>query len=51
MNVYAPNNDEMNEFREIGQPEYINWLKKRIEDGQWLETALRDAERANAEAK
>ncbi len=51
MNVYAPNPDEMNEFREIGQPGYVEWLKKRIEDGQWLETALRDAERANAEAK
>lgn len=51
MNVYAPNNDEMNEFREIGQPKYIEWLKSRIEDSQWLEMALRDSEKANAEAQ
>ncbi|MBQ7592926.1 MAG: TRAP transporter substrate-binding protein DctP [Synergistaceae bacterium] len=51
MNVYAPNNDEMNEFREIGQPGYIEWLKKRLEDGQWLDMAVKDAEKANAQAQ
>lgn len=51
MQVYAPNSEEMNQFRDIGQPEYIKWLKTRLEDSQWLEMALRDAEKANAEAK
>ncbi len=51
MQIYAPNADEMNEFRTIGQPGYIEWLKKRLEDTQWLDMALRDAEKANAQAR
>ena len=51
MNVYAPNAEEMKEFREIGQPSYIEWLKKRIEDPKWLDMALRDSESANAKAQ
>lgn len=51
MQVYAPNPDEMNEFRTIGQPGYIEWLKKRVEDPQWLDMALRDSESANAKAQ
>lgn len=51
MNVYAPNSEEMKEFREIGQPGYIEWLKKRIEDPQWLDMALKDSEKANAQAQ
>ena len=51
MIVYAPNADEMNEFREIGQPEYVKWLNNRLEDSQWLDMALRDAEKANAQAQ
>ena len=51
MNVYAPNAEEMDEFREIGQPGYIEWLKGRLEDSQWLDMALRDAESANAKAQ
>ena len=51
MQVYAPNADEMREFREIGQPGYIEWLKKRIDDPQWLNMAVRDSESANAKAQ
>ncbi|MBQ6110886.1 MAG: TRAP transporter substrate-binding protein DctP, partial [Synergistaceae bacterium] len=51
MNVYAPNPEEMNEFREIGQPGYIEWLKTRLEDSKWLDMALRDSESANAKSK
>ena len=51
MEVYAPNAEEMDEFRTIGQPGYIEWLKKRIEDPQWLDMALRDSGKANAEAR
>ena len=43
--------EEMKEFREIGQPGYIEWLKKRIEDPKWLDMALRDSESANAKAQ
>ena len=51
MQVYAPDAEEMTQFREIGQPEYIKWLKTRIEDSQWLDMALRDSEAANAKAQ
>ena len=51
MQVYAPNAEEMNQFREIGQPEYIKWLKTRLTDSQWLDMALRDSESANAKAQ
>ncbi|MBQ9629260.1 MAG: TRAP transporter substrate-binding protein DctP [Synergistaceae bacterium] len=51
MIVYAPNPEEMNEFREIGQPGYIEWLKTRLEDSKWLDMALRDSESANAKSK
>ena len=51
MNVYSPNESEMNEFREIGQPEYIKWLKNRLSDSQWLDMALRDSEESNAKAQ
>ncbi len=51
MIIYAPNPEEMNEFREIGQPGYIEWLKSRLEDSKWLDMALRDSESANAKVK
>lgn len=47
MEIYAPTPDEMNEFRTIGQPGYIEWLRKRVEDPQWLDMALRDSASAN----
>ncbi len=51
MKVYAPNAEEMKEFRTIGQPKYIEWLKTRLKDPRWLDMALRDSETSNAKAK
>lgn len=50
MQVYAPNDAEMDEFREIGQPGYIEWLKQRLTDSQWLNMALSDSAKANEQA-
>ncbi len=49
MKVYAPNAEEMNSFRAIGQPAYIEWLKSKV-SAEWLESALRDAKAANEKA-
>ena len=46
LQVYAPNEEEMNQFRAIGQPSYIEWLKGRV-GNDWLNMALRDAKGAN----
>ena len=37
----------MEQFRIIGQPGYVEWLKQRLKDSQWLEMSQRDAEAAN----
>lgn len=49
MQVYAPNAAEMEQFRTIGQPAYIEWLKTKVAP-EWLESALRDAKAANEKA-
>jgi len=46
MNVYAPIPEEMDAFRSIGQPAYIEWLKSKVAP-EWIESALRDAAAAN----
>ena len=46
MKVYAPTPAEMDSFRTIGQPAYIEWLKSKVSP-EWLESALRDAKAAN----
>lgn len=46
--VYRPTAAEMNEFRRIGQPSYIEWLKTQI-DQVWIDMALKDAAWANKE--
>lgn len=46
MEVYAPNAEEMDQFRTIGQPAYIEWLKSRV-GTEWVDIALRDAKAAN----
>lgn len=51
MQVYSPNAEEMREFREVGQPKYIEWLKGRLSDSQWLDMALRDSAEANAKVQ
>ncbi len=47
LKIYSPNADEMDEFRTVGQPGYVEWLKKRIKEPKWLDMALKDAEAAN----
>ena len=49
MQVYAPNAEEMDQFRSIGQPGYINWLKQKVSH-EWLNLALKDAQAANEAA-
>ena len=51
MSVYAPSVAELDEFRTIGQPSYVEWLKQRLDDSKWLDMALRDAAAANNAAK
>ena len=46
MTVYAPTPDEMDSFRTIGQPAYIEWLKSKVAP-EWIDIALRDAKAAN----
>ena len=47
LQVYTPNAEEMEQFRTLGQPAYLEWLKGRV-DKAWVDMALRDAEAANA---
>ena len=44
--VYYPTSNEMNEFREIGQPSFIRWLEKKF-DKKWVDLALQSAKEAN----
>lgn len=44
--VHNPSPEEMKKFREIGQPAYIDWLEKQI-DQKWVDIALESAEKAN----
>ena len=46
MKVFAPTPAEMDSFRTIGQPAYIEWLKSKVSP-EWLESALNDAKAAN----
>ncbi|KUK56688.1 MAG: Extracellular solute-binding protein, family 7, partial [Synergistales bacterium 53_16] len=49
MEVYAPAEDEMNQFREKGQSAYIEWVKSKAGD-EWLNQALECAANANEKA-
>ncbi len=48
--VYAPNDEEMQMFRDLGQPSFLKWLKNRI-DGSWVDLAVESAETANKAVK
>jgi len=50
MQVYYPSENEMSQFQEIGQPDYINWIEEKI-DASYVEKALESAQEANMEAK
>ena len=43
MEVYRPTAEELDAFRHIGQPSYLEWLQEQNIDQQWIDTALKDA--------
>jgi len=47
--VYYPNDVEMNQFQEIGQPEYNKWVKEKI-DQKYVDLALESSQKANSAA-
>jgi TRAP-type C4-dicarboxylate transport system substrate-binding protein len=49
MEVYAPTEEEMNQFRDQGQSAYIEWVKSKVGD-EWLDLALECAANANKKA-
>ncbi|MDR2174745.1 MAG: TRAP transporter substrate-binding protein DctP [Synergistaceae bacterium] len=46
MQVYSPTLEEMDQFRTLGQPGYIEWLKSRVSQ-DWIDLALKEAAAAN----
>jgi TRAP-type C4-dicarboxylate transport system substrate-binding protein len=49
MIAYSPNEQEMNDFRKMGQPAYLEWLKDKVGD-EWVQLSLECAEAANKKA-
>jgi tripartite ATP-independent transporter DctP family solute receptor len=49
MEVYAPTEEEMNQFRDQGQSAFIEWVKSKVGD-EWLDLALECAANANEKA-
>ncbi|TDB03241.1 TRAP transporter substrate-binding protein [Halomonas marinisediminis] len=43
MEVIRPSEEELAEFRELGQPAYMEWLKERDIDPRFIDMALEDA--------
>lgn len=43
MEVIHPTGEELDAFREVGQPSYLEWLAEQRIDPRWIEMALRDA--------
>ncbi len=50
MKAYAPNSEEMESFRKVGQPAYVEWLKSKMSK-EWLDLALESAKASNEKAK
>lgn len=50
MEVYYPNAEEMKQFQDIGQPEYIVWIEEKV-DPSYVEKALESARIANTNAQ
>ncbi|KJZ10811.1 TRAP transporter [Marinomonas sp. S3726] len=42
MQVYRPTAAELEEFRQVGQPSYFQWLKDEGIDQKWVDLALKD---------
>lgn len=50
MEVYRPTAKEMAEFKALGAPSYVKWLQEQVAQ-KWIDLAIADAKKANAEAK
>lgn len=50
MKAYAPNPEEMDSFRNIGQPAFAKWLSDKMSK-EWIDLALESAKVANEKAK
>jgi TRAP-type C4-dicarboxylate transport system substrate-binding protein len=46
MQVYYPTEEEMQAFREQGQPAYNDWLAEKV-DQKWIDMAKESAAKAN----
>ncbi|MBP5979887.1 MAG: TRAP transporter substrate-binding protein DctP [Halomonas sp.] len=42
MEVIRPSHDDLEAFRTIGQPAYLNWLAERGVEQRWIDMALKD---------
>ncbi len=47
MTSYVPTAEEAAQFKKLGSPSYVNWLKDQI-DPSWIDLAITDAKTANA---
>ncbi len=43
MEVYRPTAEELDEFRRISRPSYLQWLEEQGIDQKWIDLALKDA--------
>ncbi|BBD09774.1 TRAP transporter substrate-binding protein DctP [Desulfovibrio ferrophilus] len=50
MTVYTPTAAELAEFKALGSPSYVEWLKAQVAQ-EWIDLALSEAKKANHEAK
>lgn len=50
MEVYYPGAEEMKQFQDIGQPEYVTWIEEKV-DPSYVEKALESARIANMKAQ
>lgn len=50
MHIYKPTHREMDMFKKLSTPSYIEWLSKVI-DREWIDQTIMDAQRANREAR
>ncbi|BFM49239.1 TRAP transporter substrate-binding protein DctP [Marinomonas sp. THO17] len=42
MEVYRPTQAELDQFKNIGQPSYLSWLREQDIDSKWIDMALED---------
>ncbi|KEA64016.1 TRAP-type C4-dicarboxylate transport system, periplasmic component [Marinobacterium lacunae] len=44
MEVYRPSAEDLQKFKDVGQPSYLAWLNEQSIDKKWIDMALKDAE-------